>query len=227
MGLTLKQIREEVRAGLGNSDELEPRIDKAINIAQRRIARAHKFDELYGSTDLTTTASTATLAVTSITNLDTIYSVVLIDSTSSRRLQKIPNRNWDKAIAQLQSTTEARPRYYSKWGNASLELLPTPDAVYTIRVKYSKWPTDLTDDYINTDLTNKEELIIEYALHYLHKTSGNREESEMYFRNYRNLLKEAIADDETDPDMVIQGDFEHSYGDYHKDPFVRSVRTWL
>ena len=223
MALTLKQIREEVRAGLGNREDLEPRIDKAINIAQNRIARSHKFDELYQTIDLTTTASQATLALTSITNLDKIYSVVLVDSTSSRRLQSIPNRLWDKAISTLQSLTEARPQYYSRWGNGSIEFLPTPDEVYTIRVKYSKWPADLTDDNTTTELLNQEDLIIEYALHHLHKTLGNREDSEMYFRNYRNLLKEAIQDDETDFDTEYKPGFDSSATDYWKDPFIKSL----
>lgn len=223
MALSLKQIREEVRAGLGNREDLEPRIDKAINIAQQRIARAHKFDALYGSTDLSTTASTATLSLSSITNLDKIFSVVLLDSTSSRRLQSIPNRLWDKAIATLQSTTEARPRYYSRWGDGSLELLPTPDAVYTVRIKYSTWPSDLTDDNTTTALSNKEDIIIEYALHHLHKTLGNQETAEMYFRNYRNLLKEAIQDDETEFDTVYAPGVQEIPTDYWKDPFIKSL----
>jgi len=228
MALTLKQMREEVRAGMGQDGDIEPRIDKALNLAQQRIARAHRFEELFVSTDLSTTASTQTLSLSSITNLDTIYSVVLVDSTSSRRLEKIQNRTWDKAIAQLQSTTEARPIYYSIWGTSTLQFLPTPDAVYTIRVKYSKWPADLTDDNTSSDLLNKEDLIIEYALHHLHKMSGNFDSADLHFRNFRNMLKEAIESDQFSPDGVIQPDFEHNYGsDYYLNPFIRSVRSWL
>jgi hypothetical protein len=223
MSLTLKQIREEVRAGLGGREDLEPRIDKAINLAQSKINRAHKFDELYSSTDLTTTADVATLDISSITNLDQIYSVVLIDGTNSRRIVKVSNRNWDKSIAELQTVTTDRPTLYSRWGKGLIEFLPTPNAVYTIRIKYSKFPTELTDDNTQTDYIDKEELIIEYALHYLNKMLGNKVDAEMYFRNYRHLLKEAIEDDVTDPDGVIQPGMHITSSEPWNNPFVKRI----
>jgi len=121
-------IYTEVISRLGNRTDITTRAKQWVNQAQFSIATSYRFFELEVSVTGSTTSSTRTYSLPS--DLRVILS--LRDTTNSRKLTQADWRTFDK----LNQTT-GKPSRYTRFGS-SMELDPTPDATYSLSLRYLK-----------------------------------------------------------------------------------------
>jgi hypothetical protein len=230
--LTVAQIKAEIRAIHGNRTDADTRLNGVINMAQTRITRLRDFDELRGLTTINTvvTADPAADKIISLSSLGRyrkIYSIRLYaDNVQSRKLKKVLSKKWDTYIPEPEYYSRGAPEAYTLWGKDQMELWRVPDIVYTMHIRYSRWPVTVTDllDGTNLDLENVDDLVIHLAASYLFMSFGNLEKSNDYYRIYAALAKEAFNVQEDEFDLVQSNapeNFRVSTG--VNDPFVRSM----
>ena len=201
--LTFTELQDEVRSALGGRTDLNSRLPRALNIAQQRLARIHDFDEM------------ETLTTTSISNnaLDSdrflalpskreVFSIVRLDGAQSKKLKQRSARFWDTRIPMPEYWTRNRPEEYVLWGNQA-EIWPMPNATYSIRIRWSKWPTDLTGS-ATSEFLQKDDILIELAVIYLLNSLGKEEDAAKHTATLNQLLAEAIQIDDTKPDLDIE-----------------------
>lgn len=173
MAYTRDQFVTEIADTVGKSENasalsgavLQDRIRTYLNWAQRRLSRVHDFHELNG---LITTATTVTDLKTyplitgtnnlGLTNLKDIASIRLDDNENSYNLVRWRYRRFDQKYPRPENYTTGRPTIYTRWG-ANLELFRIPDAAYTLKIRYTKYPTDFTTGSQESDFTNKDQVL--------------------------------------------------------------------
>lgn len=162
-------IRDRVRQYLDRSD-LDTHIDGWINDVRLDLALKYNFRYLYVDATASTTAGTERYA------LPTDFLGHLVMWCGSKKLMRMHPREFDE-LTETNSTAEASPRvlpleagssvsstsiaappdYYIERG-MEFDLYPTPDAVYTLTLRYYAQPeiwtvgteTDGDYDYIST-----------------------------------------------------------------------------
>ncbi len=223
-------IVTEVENVIDRSD-LTTQIQTYIDWAQKRITRAHPWQELYNfdKTSLDTVTDTETVSISSMTpSVRVILSLILEDGASSRKLVKVLPRHWDKILSDPSQYASARSSWYTKKGS-SLYLHPIPDAVYDLWISFLAWPALLTTDGATPDLTDKDDLIVTTtALEAAYAISDDAD-IKMWEGRYKRLLGEAIMSDMDDPDWspiargFNSGGGAYNIGEYWANPFVNEV----
>jgi len=224
--LTYTQLQNEVRFGLGGRTDLDSRLGYIINLAQQRLARIHDYDEME-------VISTAVISNTSSTNdkyltlpdKREVFSIVLLDGANSRKLVQRAPQFWDRRIPMPEYWSRDRPQDYIIWGN-NIEIWPLPNATYTLRVRWSKWPTDLSAATDTSQFNQKDEILIELALVYAYNSLGKEEDAAKHNAALGRLMLEAQQKDNTHPDLNITssaGDIQVQgfSGTPWLDPFIR------
>ena len=130
------EIYGEVISRLGNRSDITARAKQWVNQAQFSIATSYRFFELEVSVTGSTTSSTRTYSLPS--DLRVILS--LRDTTNSRKLTQADWRTFDKT-----SQVTGQPSRYTRFGS-SIELDPTPDATYSLSLRYLKRVASMTND---------------------------------------------------------------------------------
>ena len=145
--LTLDNIKTEMRASLGGRTDLDSRLTTVINLAQMRIARKHRWEELealYTNTTAFTSTPASDKFLALPANVRDIYSVRLIDGSNSRKLTRVPNRTWDKRLPEPEYYATGRPTLYTLRRNI-MELWKVPDAAYSLEAFGIFWPATFSD----------------------------------------------------------------------------------
>lgn len=227
MGLTLLELKKEIRAGLGGRTDLDDRLTTFINLAQQRIARFHDFDEMetVATTLLHNTGSPNDRFV-NLPNLREVYSLVVEDGLLSHKLVQLPQGEWDKKLPLPSQYPRGIPSHYVIWGY-SVEVWPLPDKTYTLRMRWSRWPSDLMNDSDRSELREKDDIIIHFALAYSNSTLGKYDDAMAHERIAVSHLSEAIRADQVKPDLRLRGAPEDLSNrplpaEAWRDPFVRS-----
>lgn len=131
-GLTLAEIREEVKLCLGNrSTDVIPntRYDLWINLTEMEIASAFQFFQLE---EIATTTMVVGQAIYQLPNdLLAIYS--LSDTTAKRKLRRSHFRKFDN----VDTTVSGVPTHYIRFGNY-IQLIPVPDSENRLQLRYCK-----------------------------------------------------------------------------------------
>lgn len=234
--LTIGQIKAEIRSAMGTRNDADARLAGVINLSQTRLCRLHDFDELRAIISLNTPTISSNPETDKIVSLAMlgryrkIYSIrLLADNVQSRKLTKILTKEFDQEIPEPEFYSRRTPSRYIMWGKDQMELFPVPDIIYSMRIRFSRWPIVVTDandgDFL--DLENVDDLIIHLSLSYLFLSFGNIEKSNEYYRIYAALAREALGEDEEDFDTHLagrvgqQGRTMPSLG--YNDPFVREM----
>lgn len=230
--LTLTELKDEVRAALGNRTDLNSRLTRFLNLAQQRLARIYDFEELQGIQEDTFTynGTNSDKTFDLPTGFRDIYAIKVIDGLQSLKLEQIPQRRWNKVIPAPQALARDRPRMYSIWG-LQAQLWPLPNAAYDREIWYTRWPTALSDSTLTatSDYKEKDEVLIELALVYAYNSLGKVEEAQAHWSRARGLLLEAVNTDSDKPDIdfrpgpgteAVQAAMP---GEYWNDPFIRQV----
>lgn len=204
--LTLANIRDEVKGHFGQRDNIsDARYNRIINLAQLRIARRLDWFEMY-DVQWNTTSYTGDITVDKIldlpSNIKSIMSLRLVDGENSRKLQYKSYNVWDKLIPDPGFYRVDRPLFYTRWNNV-IELWPVPDAEYTIDIRLTVWPTDLSLDADTSILNNKDDAIIMLANSWVSGAIGRMEDAARFWRIYTNLLNDAVDEQLTQPDKML------------------------
>ncbi len=235
MALDLSDIRSEVESNLGGRTNTT-RFNRLINLAQVRIARAWNWRELQTRdtaagpyTGVPATDKTYT-GFTSLNLRELLTLVRYVGSETPVKLTRLPQRQWDQVIAVPENVTGVGdPEFYMLHGDRTVELWPVPSRAWTMQRTYTLWPTDLALDTAESDLLNKDDIIIAMATHLAFQSLGMLEDAARWFAIYREGEKQAKEEDAEKPDLTLMN---IGIADSHRiqttpwaDPFVRSTRS--
>jgi len=220
--LTFTELQDEIRSALGGRVDLNARLPRAINLAQQRLARIHDFDEMEILTT-TTFGFTSTDAdrFLSLPAKREVFSIILLDGAQSKKLKQRTVRFWDNRIPMPEYWNRNRPIEYVLWGDKA-EIWPMADAAYSVRIRWSKWPTDLVNPTDVSEFLQKDDILIELAVIYILNSLGKEEDASKHTITLRTLLAEVVTIDDTKPDLDIEPSGNYTpIGDSWLNPFVR------
>ncbi|MHC1596740.1 MAG: phage adaptor protein, partial [Methermicoccaceae archaeon] len=218
---TLEELRDEVRANLRRDSTAltDERIDRFINWAIRGIASFYTFEEMRTTSTTATEADVKSYSFP--TNMKDIFTIRLIDGASSRKLIYVHPREFDTLIPYPEQNTTGRSRWYVDYGS-SFELYPIPDDTYSLQMRISEYPSELSANSDTPDLVGKDELIVAEAT--LIGWQHLREDTEVTFwrKRRQELMLQAIRSDHSAEDWVaVARPFTiHSRMVNYKNPFT-------
>ena len=231
--LTLDQLKVEVRAGLGNRTDLDPRLTRFLNLAQQRLARLHDFDEMekisLSEFPFTNKASDKYMSMPGIRE---VYSFKYIDTQgqSSRKLRQVEPRMWNTVIPAPQSYTRWKPTHYTLWANTIVLYPLASQAGLECELWWTKWPLDFNDNSptVVSDFNQKDEILIELALVYAYNSLAKLDDAQVHWQRAMPLIAEALHTDMEKPDLDIRpgpslNDAVQLPGEYWNDPFTKSI----
>lgn len=231
--LTRAQLRSAVLDNLGRSANLtlrsgtalSSRVDTWLNWAQVYVARQHDF--------LFKTATTSTVAdqdcYTFPPEHNAIYTIRLEDGLQSVKLTLVMPWDFDRVVAKGDELPAGRPYYYIPFKESGhFDLFPVPDAVYSMRIRYSYSPTVLSSDSQTSDFTDLDDVLVYYATSEGFKWLQELKDAAFWSARCREALEDAIANvSETFPDwQPISRGFstfpQELTGEYYNNPFISS-----
>ncbi len=229
--MTLTQLEDEMRSHLGGRTDLDTRLPQALNIAQTRIARISRWEELEaiytGTTAFTSTpADDKFLALPS--SVRDVYSVRLIDGFNSRKFTRVPNKTWDRKVPAPQAYATGRPSLYTVHRNV-MEFWKVPDAVYNLECRTVDWPTAFAaaSPTAVSDLDQKDDMIIALATSWMYMSIKNADMARKWWAVYSGMLNDALGEEMEKPDLDILPDVgagaTSAAVPYYQDPFVKSI----
>jgi hypothetical protein len=207
MALTNQQMKLRVRAGLGRGDariDQDENIVQSINDALLDLVKDVTYPELKQyPRDISTVTEQAYIALSAIITagshqdydkIDQIFALHVIDGSSYHDITGLPERVFVKSFPINAATDNpSRPTHYTIL-NDRLYLYPTPDAVYTLQVLYSLWPTPIqhTSGVITAGsapgeqdaelpLAKSDPSIFAGAMYYAYMTLGNTDKMTTFF----------------------------------------------
>jgi hypothetical protein len=229
--LTLSDLKDEVRAGLGGRKDLDTRLTRFLNLAQQRLARLNDFDEME---QISVSVFPYTPAVTDkyleLPGVREVYSFKHIEGTFSHKLTQLTQRMWNRVIPAPQEYMRDRPRQYCIWAN-TLILYPLANkANMPCELWWTKWPTDFNDSVLTavSEYIHKDEILVELALVYAYNSLAKIEDADFHWNRVRPLLLEAVQTDMERPDIEVRPgpSLEQLSNqlptEYWNDPFIRS-----
>jgi len=134
MAMQLSDMREEARYIIKRTSLAfaDTRINTYLNWAQQSIADEHTYEEMrttWSGTSIEIGGSRRRYPFP--TNMKDIYTLVIVDGTSSRKLGYIPARSFDISTPYPEAYSTAKPSMYVDYG-ANFELWRIPDQDYVI-----------------------------------------------------------------------------------------------
>lgn len=146
MGLTLQNLRDSLRSALGidlnDAGGDDPSIDALLNRSWWELVDTFPFKEKDATSLLSTAMGIASVAYP--TDGDGIVDVSVLDPNCNewRPLNRMTKVGYDSSTSE-ETTNQAIPSSYIHMDGA-IYLSPTPDLVYSIKVRYLKQIADLT-----------------------------------------------------------------------------------
>lgn len=146
--MTLAEIVEEVLAHQFSSNQYSDYLKGAgsygegiVNQAQQYIAAQTDFREFF--TSATTALAAGTEDLTLPTDFSRLYSAVALQSGTegNQTLSPVTPNDFDR----LPTDSTGKPQFYDVVGS-TISVYPTPDASYTIQLRYWRVPDTLTND---------------------------------------------------------------------------------
>lgn len=236
MALTRLQMANEVLDNIGRSSTAETQSgatmsDMAVrwlNRAQREIAR--RYDLLFKISTATTVASIQTYSMPS--NIRSLYSMVVEDGLESRKLICVMPWEFDRCVPKPSEATTGRPDYYVPYKLANqFELYRIPDAAYTLRMRHSIWPADLSADGSTSDYdtlnVNIDDVLVCIATSYGWKHLQELTDAAKWYKDGMDQIERVyISERHSFPDWAPAGvgfitGAPASVGEYYNDPFVK------
>jgi len=203
----------------------------AVNDALKVIARVQDFDELkvLDTTNAETVVDQKEYSLTDdlgLTRPKDIYTIRLINGSSSRKLGYKPPREWDEVVPYPEGLGSSTPTVYTRRGG-KIELYPIPSDVYPLYVFYSQWPAELVDDNDEPEFEDLDDVIIALGMDIA--TASLEGYSSDWTTRAVEYLSGSVKEDRSRPDREwVARPFNPSgvgwMGEYWKDPFVKRVR---
>ena len=231
MGITYSELQRRVFLGFPRTDgEAFLAVKQAINDALTALVSTGKFDALL-ERDLTNAETVDgqrtyhlvdDLGLTLPKDID---SIILHADSNSRKLAYVAPRELDLKIPYPERFGEGKSQWYTRYGE-NIELIRIPNDAYSLYIRYSKWPTALTDDSDESPLSAQ----WDHVLVFLSKDIANaylNEEYVNFTEKAMSYLKLGLAESRTRPDETLvaqpfETDAEYrGVGESWKDPFVK------
>lgn len=207
-------LQVEVLAHQFDSGRYGTQIYKWFTKAQQIIIRRMKIRTSEETETLVTVAGTSTVNLPS--DFVREISLSLIDDNGTRRapLTQFTLQTYDQ---NYDTTSRGSPYAYAV-SEAQLLLLPVPDAVYSLYLRYFDMPGDITTSFDPVVPTEWHELLIDYALFRAYA----REHDRVNAMFHKNLFDEALdkmageinSDHEADGPVVVQGTWANTAPSY-------------
>ena len=187
-----------------------------INRAILRIARNWAWRELRIRDESTfaTTASQAYVDISAADPIRHIVSVVLSDTTESRKLIRVEDsRQFDSVLPYPAGNATGHPNFYAEeqvqitagtpavtTNTHCLILNPIPDDAYDLLLRYSKWPETYESDE-TPELTQIDDVILNCAVSMTYSVLAEYPQAVFWYTNqYIPSLEEAVRLEVTHPD---------------------------
>lgn len=201
--LTKLELEDEVRSGLGGRTDLDARLGRFLNLAQQRLARIHDFEEMQIiSTSQVFNTGVDNDRFLTLPNVREVYAIVLLDGANSRKLIGRTRQYMDRIIPKPEYWARTWPCEYTLWGN-TIEMFPLPSTTFDIRMAWTQWPLDLTDDDQASQFLQKDDILVELALAQANYGLGKEDTAKKHESRAAFLLAEAVETDRTKPDQNI------------------------
>lgn len=154
-GRTYLQLQQEVLEFQFSESKYRPLIKRWLNDAQRRAVIESEIRTQEASQSISTEANVASYSLPSnFSRLIDFY-----NSESHELLTALDPKDFDVLVA-----STGRPYAYAALGS-SLSLYPTPDAVYSLSLRYWKLPADMVADSDTPEIpVQYHELLVAYAM---------------------------------------------------------------
>lgn len=156
-----------------------------------------------------------------------INSVVYLKSgeTLSKKLTRMPNRQWDALFGTSTNPTSAEVNWYT-FHNFVLYIWGIPSTNYTLTSRRIYWPRNLETDASKSDFDHKDDLLIALATHSAFQSLGMLDDAGRWFAIYSDMLRAAMKENAKKVDLLVKarGISERtSFGhDRVRDPFSRT-----
>jgi len=162
--MTRSDLRDELRFNLKRNSSALPdsRLNTWLNWSLQYIADLHTYEEMRKTTTDTTPSDRTSNTMNFPTNMKDLYSITVQNGGQSTKLIYVYPRLFDKVIPRIEERGTDQPTHYVDYGT-TYELYPIPDQAYTLRIRYSKYPAEMTDDTDTPELTRKDALIVAVA----------------------------------------------------------------
>ena len=229
--LTASQLEAEVRVHLGRRESEDTRLIIALNLAQMRIARMHRWEELESLTS-DTLPQTGNITDDSFLDLSSlnirdVYSIRITDGSRSKKLTRLSVQHFDAKVPDVSIYSAGMPNIYTIYNLVSLQMYPSPDAAYNYSIRYLAWPIPLVSGgAVPSELDQKDDMLITLASSYVYHSLGKDDKAKQFFGMYAAMLNEAAQEELEKPGMAILPDFEVGRlnsgggGPYYLDPFM-------
>jgi hypothetical protein len=153
-----------------------------------------------------------------------ILSVILVDDTTSRKLEFVPARALDESVPYPEAWATGKPTHYSRYWN-QIELWKIPNAVYRVNVRQSLYPGECTGDGDECIYVRKDDMVSAFITAEAYKALMENDEYIRWMTDAMRMLKEYKAEEEEQPDyMPIAKAFESEpvyRGKTWSNPFIK------
>lgn len=177
---------------------LEDRVITFLNWAQVRIARFFDFPELSVlATTSTLIADTKRYPISSGTNdlglerVKTIRSIRLIDGANSRKLDYWLYRKFDHHYPHPENYSSERPSIYTRDGNF-LEFFKIPNNTYSLSIRYTQYPHELTSNAQVSDFLNKDQVLVTAGIFETYFALEEYNDAKIWYARLVGQLKDAV-----------------------------------
>lgn len=162
-----------------------------VRQAEERINRAVLIPDLRNTTTISTVGSTATINKPS--NYLATFSMDVMDGSGNFNLLLLKDYNFLRE-AYPSSSTEGLPVYYAHTDNSTWTLGPTPDAAYTVTVRYYYDPASIVSSSTSWLGDNAETVLLNATLVEAYTyLKGSADLMEMHREQYTTALNDLVS----------------------------------
>lgn len=224
--------RDQTSVSADQVTTYEDRIKQWLYWGHLTIARAYAFPELdYDPVDYALTAGaanysytfTAVFGATIATRIRQVLGVVLINGTSSQRLDQLLSRRFEQDHPYVEGDATGTPEQYSIYGRR-FEFWRAPVSAYSARFRVNLLPANFTSSSAASNYINKDDVIIAAAVVHAYISLQEIEDAKSWAETFMGRLKSAVGHELEPGDWEPEGrafDFnsQRSSLDSHADPF--------
>jgi hypothetical protein len=146
MGLDQSALREELWDATGTTvDDLSTtKVDRFLNLSWWEIQEKLDFREAEGLGTFSTVDGTSEYDIATYMSDSSSTQAVFVQATSETTWSRLTYKDYNTYLQELDDSADSRslPEFYSLYG-ASIFLLPVPDAMYDMKIRYIKTLADL------------------------------------------------------------------------------------
>jgi hypothetical protein len=213
---TFNDLTEEVLDHQFAPNQYRLYIEKKINQGQEYIAAQIDFRVLLTTHTVTTVSSTATYALPS--DFQRLFNVTITDPAG----QVIPLSAEPLNQLETQPVATGQPQQYVIEGN-NLRLYPTPDAAYTVKLRYYRLPEALVNaNDVPETPPEYWDLLVSFALWHCFERENDYQAAQYHKQRFDEDLAKARGELQYDTDDYTQ---IKRVGDGRIDPLAPNVWT--